>query len=282
MSTAPLAPAPELIVDAGGRPKLRTALRELWAFRRTALAFAERDLRVKYKQTALGVAWAVLQPVTLMALFTVTLGNFADVSGGGVPYAAFALSAFVAWIFVQTAVTFSANSLITDTPIIRKVYFPRELPVLGAVLAALVDLGIGLLVFAVVGPVLGAHVSPTWLLVPVLVIPLIALAVGVGLLLAGFTAYYRDFRYTLPLILQLWLFATPVAYPLTIVPESIRSPYLLLNPAAGLFDSLRRVMTLGELPDPEALSLSLVGVAATLGLGYLIFKRLEPNFADVL
>jgi homopolymeric O-antigen transport system permease protein len=272
----------DAVVEAGGRRSLHSGLEELWAFRGTTLAFAERDLRVKYKQTALGVLWAVVQPVAFMGIFALAFGRFANVSGGGVPYAAFALSAVVPWIFIQTAVTFAAGSLVADASLIRKVYFPREVAVLGTVLAALVDLVIGLVVFAIAGPALGATVSLTWLLVPLLVLPLFALAAGVGLLLAALTVYYRDFRYALPFLLQLWLFASPVAYPLSSVPSGGRWVYLALNPAAGLLDSISRALTMGALPNAGYLAVSLAGIALLAAGGYGLFKRLEPNFGDIV
>src|SRR5438876_359919 len=139
MSTQGIAESPhkiELIIEGGPRPRLGQALRELWAFRHTVLAFAERDVRVKYKQTVLGILWAVIQPLAFMVIFTVAFGRLAKVPGGGTPYASFSLSALVAWTFLQTAVTFGANALLMDSAIIRKVYLPREVPVLGAVGAA--------------------------------------------------------------------------------------------------------------------------------------------------
>ncbi|MDR7550685.1 MAG: ABC transporter permease [Armatimonadota bacterium] len=246
------------------------------------LAFAERDVRVKYKQTILGVLWAVLQPLAFMVIFSVAFGRLAKVPGGGAPYAAFSLSALVPWTFLQTAVTFGANALLMDSAIIRKVYLPREVPVLGAVAHAGVDLAIGVGLFALLAPVLGAHFSPTWLLVPVLAVLLGLLAVGVALPLAALNVYYRDFRYALPFALQLWLFASPVAYPLSVVPAPWRDLYVALNPAAGLLDAFRRVLALGSWPDPSLLTVSLAGTAVILWAGYRIFKGLEPNFADVV
>jgi lipopolysaccharide transport system permease protein len=217
-----------------------------------------------------------------MAIFTVALGQLADVPGGGASYAAFSLSALVAWLFFQTAITQGAGSLVTDAAFLRKVYFPREVPVLASVFAAAVDFGAGLVLFAIIGPFIGADLSFASLLAPVLGIGMIALAVGVSLLLGGLNVYYRDFRHALPFMLQLWLFASPVAYPLTVVPEGWREIYAALNPAAGLLDSFRRTLALGELPDPVLLGLSLAGTAALCLFGYWLFKRLEPNFADVV
>ena len=129
----------EFVIERGGRVRLLAAFRELWTYRAIILAFAERNIRVKYKQAALGIAWAVIQPLVFMAIFTLTIGRLAGVSGGAVDYAAFTLSALVPWTFLSTGVSFGANALITDGVLIRKVYFPREIPVLGAILAAVVD-----------------------------------------------------------------------------------------------------------------------------------------------
>ncbi len=272
----------EFVIERGGRVRLATALRELWTYRAIIIAFAERNVRVKYKQAALGIAWAVIQPLVFMAIFTLTIGRLAGVSGGGVDYAAFTLSALVPWTFLSTGVSFGANALITDGALIRKVYFPREVPVLGAILAAVADFLIALILFFVVGPFLGAQVSAWWLLAPVLAIPLTLLAAGVSIVFGALNVYYRDFRYALPFLLQLWLFASPVAYPLSAVPESWRWLYLVMNPAAGLIDAFSRTLAAGVAPDVPALS---IGVAETIVVsfgGYRVFKALEPSFADVI
>src|SRR5947208_590541 len=248
MSTQGIAESPhkiELIIEGGPRPRLGRAMRELGAFRHTVLAFAGRDVRVKYKQTILGVLWAVIQPLAFMVIFTVAFGRLAKVSGGGTPYASFSLSALVAWTFLQTAVTFGANALLMDSAIIRKVYLPREVPVLGAVGAAAVDLSIGIALFAVLAPVLGARFSLAWFLVPVLGMLLALLATAVALPLAALNVYYRDFRYALPFALQLWLFASPAVYPLSVVPAPSRCLSAPANPGAGITDRCRRVMSQG-------------------------------------
>src|SRR5207302_7462336 len=232
----------EFVIDGGPRPRLGQALRELWGFRHTVLAFAERDVRLKYKQTVLGVLWAIIQPLALMLVFTVAFGRLAKVSGGGAPYPAFSLSALVPWMLLQTAVTFGANALLMDSAIIRKVYLPREVPVLGAVAQAGVDLAIGVALVAALSPALGARVSAAWLLMPVLAVLLALLAVAVALPLAALNVYYRDFRYALPFALQLWLFASPVAYPMSVVVAHWQGLYVTLNPPAGVLDAFRRVL----------------------------------------
>ena len=251
-------------------------------FRSTVLAFAERDIRVKYKQSVLGIAWAVIQPLAFMLVFTLTIGRIADVATGDVPYAAFSLSALVPWTFLSTAVSFGANGVLSDAAMVRRVYFPREVPVLAAVAGTSVDFVIGLLLFALIGPFLGAHVSAWWLLTPVLFVLLAALSTAAAIPLAAMNVYYRDFRFALPFALQLWLFASPVAYPLSVVSPDYRSLYVALNPAAGILDSFSAVLAAGTAPNWAYLGVSVLGTLVIGVLGYLLFKRLEPNFADVI
>jgi ABC-type polysaccharide/polyol phosphate export permease len=257
-------------------------LRELWRYRGVLIAFAERDVRLKYKQAALGLGWAVIQPLAFVGILSLTIGRIHAATRVGVPYAAFALSTFVPWTFVQSAITFGANSLVTDANLVRRIYFPKEARVLGAFLAAGLDLGIGLALFVVLGPILGAHVSWTWVFAVPLCIGLGFLGAGVGLLLAALNVYYRDFRHALPFLMQIWLFASPVAYPITVIPHNIRGLYFILNPAAGWLDGLRRTLTLGRMPDPAYVGASVAGTIVVALLGYRIFKGLEVNFNEVV
>ena len=272
----------ELVVEATPRPRLGPALRELWAFRDTVIAFAERDIRVKYKQAVLGVAWALIQPLAFLGIFSIFFGSMAKLGGGGVPYAAFAFSALIPWNYFSTTVSFGSSALLGDAALVRKVYFPREVPVLAAGIAAAVDFAAGLLAFPVLGPLLGARVAWAALLAPLL-LPLVALpAVGVSLALAALNVHYRDFRHALPLGIQLWMFASPVAYPLTTLPAEWQMLYAFLNPVAGPLEGFRRVLGLGVLPSVPLLAASGAGGLVWLGLGYWLFKRLEPQFADVI
>ena len=272
----------ELILDATARPTIPQALRELRAFRGTILAFAERDVRVKYKQAVLGVAWALLQPLAFLAIFAVFFGRVAKIRGDGVPYAAFALTALIPWTYVATVVSFGSSALLSDASLVRKVYFPREVPVLAAAVAGLVDFAAGLVAFLILGPLLGAHLSWTALFAPLLLLFVAVPTVGLSLGLAALNVYYRDFRYALPLGVQLWMFASPVAYPLTKIPAEWQLLYAFLNPVAGPLEGFRRVLGLGTLPSPELLFASLAGGLLWLWLGYRLFKAMEPNFADVI
>jgi lipopolysaccharide transport system permease protein len=275
-------PQDETVAPAAGGFSTIASGRRVFRFRSTILAFAERDIRVKYKQAVLGVVWAVLQPLLFMTIFTVTLGRLADVPGGGVPYAAFTLSALVPWTFLSNSVSFGSNSLLSDAAMVRRVYFPREVPVLAAVVGNSLDLAIGLVLVLIVGPFLGAVISWTWLLTPVLVVILALLAAGIAMPFAALNVYYRDFRFALPFGIQLWLFASPVAYPLSVVPEQWRLLYCAVNPAAGVLDAFSDVLARGQVPDPATLGISVASGIVYSFLGYLLFKRLEPNFADVI
>jgi lipopolysaccharide transport system permease protein len=274
--------ADEFILQAGTRVGKRAALRELWAFRGTVLAFAERSVRVQYKQAVFGIAWAVIQPLVLMGVFTLTLGHLAQIPGGGVTYAAFSLSALVPWSYLSSGVSSGGSSLVSAGATLRRVYFPREVPVLSAIVSSALDFSIGLVLFFAIGPFLGAHVSWYWLLTPFLFVLLAVLTVSVALPIAALTVYYRDFRFALPFGIQLWLFASPVAYPLSQVPEQWRTLYATLNPAAGILDAFSNVLARGAPPDVALLGLSVLGTAVVGSLGYVLFKRLEPNFADVI
>jgi lipopolysaccharide transport system permease protein len=272
----------EIVLEASARPRLIGALRELWSFRGTILAFAERDIRVKYKQAVLGVAWALIQPLAFLGIFAVFFGRVANIGGDGIPYAAFALTALIPWNYVSTTVSFGANALLNDASLVRKVYFPREVPVLAAAVASCVDAAAGLVAFLLLGPILGAHLTWTALLAPLL-LPFVALpAVGLALALAALNVHYRDFRYALPLGVQLWMFASPVAYPLTKLPADWQLLYAGLNPVAGPLDGFRRVLGLGVVPSVDLLAASVVGGIVWLWLGYRLFKAMEPNFADVI
>ena len=274
--------AVELVIDAASSGALVRRARELWAFREVVWAFAERDTRLKYKQAALGAAWAVIQPLSFMMIFVVVFGRVARVSGGGVPYAASALAGLVPWFFVQTAVSFGAQALLMDASLVRKVYFPREAPIVGAILSAGLDFIIAFVLLLVLEPLLGGHLSPTVLFVVPLWCILALLASGVALLLGALNVYYRDFRYALPLFLQLWLYASPVAYPLSAVPEKWRSAFTIVNPLTGVLDGFHRALAQGQAPDPALTLISAAGASIVALGGYWVFKRMEPGLAEAI
>ena len=239
-------------------------------------------MRVKYKQAVLGVAWALIQPLAFLGILAVFFGRVAKIGGDGVSYAAFALTSLIPWNYIATTVSFGSSALLSDASLVRKVYFPREVPVLAAAVGSCVDFSAGLLAFLILGPLLGAHLTWTALLAPLL-LPFVALpAIGLSLAFAALNVYYRDFRYALPLGVQLWMFASPVAYPLTKLPAEWQVLYAFVNPVAGPLEGFRRVLGLGVLPSTELLAASAVGGVIWLWLGYRLFKAMEPNFADVI
>lgn len=272
----------ELVIQAGPRPALAQGLRELWAFREVIWAFAERDTRLKYKQATLGVAWALIQPLVFLAIFFVVFGRVAGISGGRVSYSAFALAALVPWFFVQNAVSFGAQALLMDATLVRKIYFPREAPILGAVLSSGLDFVIGLGLLLALGPVIGTRLSWTVLFVVPLWVILAVLASGTAMTLGALNIYYRDFRYALPLILQLWMIASPVAYPLSAVPDKWRAAYVLVNPLTGILDGFQRALAQGWPPDLHLITISAGAACLIAWAGYWVFKRMEPGFAETI
>lgn len=272
----------EHVFDASTSATLGNSIRELLDYREVIWSFAARSVRVRYKQAMFGVAWAVLQPLALLALFIIFFGNVVKVPTGGIPYPAFAISALIPWQFVSVGVSYGANALVADGHLIRKAYFPREAPVLGGLFSYLPDLGVGLLLVLAAVPLTGADVGWQIVYLPLLTLSLVAVAVAVALPLAALTVYYRDFRFALPLAVQMWLFASPVAYPLTRIPNRWRTLYATANPAVGTLEGFRRVLAAGMAPDWMLLGLGSVTTCALLLIGYRVFKRLEREFADVV
>jgi lipopolysaccharide transport system permease protein len=265
----------------GGRGRLsRDSLRELWVFREVLWAFIVRQVKVKYKQAAVGVGWAVIQPVVSAALFALFFGRFAGVKSEGVPYLLFALAGMVPWMYFSTAAGSAMESLITDQALLRKVYFPREILPLAAVGATLVDLAPGLLTLIVAAGLYGVAPSVAWLALPLPIMILILAAAAMGLGLSGLNVYYRDVRYALPFVLQMGLIVTPVVYSLDAIPEQWRSAYAVLNPIAGAIDGVRRIVTHREWPDMGITFGALAWSTFLVLLAFMLFKRLERGFSD--
>jgi lipopolysaccharide transport system permease protein len=255
--------------------------RDLWAFRDLLYFLTWRDVKVRYKQTALGAAWAVLQPFLTMVVFSVFFGALAKIPSGDVPYPVFVYTALVPWAFFANAVTQASNSLVEQEAILTKVYFPRLIVPTAAVLAGLVDVSIAFVVL--VGMLFFYGIVPTAavLTLPFFVLFAAVTALAVSLWLSALNVRYRDVRYTLPFIVQIWLFVSPVAYPSSLVPEPWRLLYGL-NPMAGVVDGFRWAL-LGDVEAPGwALLVSVVTVLLLLvgGLGH--FRRMERSFADAI
>ncbi len=255
---------------------------ELWAYRELLFFLAWRDVKVRYRQTVLGAAWAVLQPLAIMLVFTLFLGRLAAPPSGDLPYPLFVFAGLLPWTFLANAVTSSSQSIVGSQNLVTKVYFPRLIIPMSAVGVGLVDLGIASGMLLVM--LLCYGVVPGWglLLVPVLVLGLVVAAVGAGTLLAALTVAYRDFRHAVPFLVQVWMFATACIY---LEADAVVGPrwraVLPLNPAYGLVSNFRQAVTGGPL-DLYALGVSGAVSVALLVVGCAYFRRVERSFADII
>lgn len=256
-------------------------LKDLWHYRELLVFLAWRDIKVRYKQTALGAAWAVIQPLFTMLVFTLFFGRLAKVPSDGIPYPLFSYTALLPWQLFAYALTESSNSVVANERLITKVYFPRLIVPLASILSGLVDFAIAFIL--VIGMMAWYRVVPTWavLTLPFFVIFTILTALAVGLWLSALNVQYRDVRYTLTFIVQFWLIASPVAYSSTLVPARWR-PFYGLNPMAGVIEGFRWAL-LGKSPAPGAmLWVSVAVVAVVLVGGLYYYRRMEKTFADVV
>lgn len=254
--------------------------RELWAYREIFVALAARDVKVRYKQTVLGVAWAVLQPLATMILFTLIFGRFAKIPSDGHPYAVFVYAGLLPWNLFATIVGTSANSLVGSAGLVTKVYFPRLLLPAASVGTACVDFLVSTTILMALMLFYGVGWSLNLIMAPVLVGLVVMTALGVGTLLSAVIVTYRDFRFVTPFMLQFWMFASPVIYPPTMIPERFRW-LLLLNPMTGAIDGFRSAL-LGNPFDWLALSAAFGLALILLVVGVIYFHRVEERFADVI
>jgi lipopolysaccharide transport system permease protein len=273
--------SPDAVVDIEPSTGLRPInVRELWAYRELLYFLVWRDIKVRYKQTALGAVWAILQPVMTMAVFAVFLGRLAHVPSDGLPYPLFSFAGLVPWTYFATAVSTGALSIVGSQNLISKVYFPRLLIPLSSAVTPLVDSGITMLTLAAMliwyRVVPGAAVM--WL--PMFVLLAFATAFATGLWLSTLTVLYRDVRHLVGFLMQFWMFATPVAYPASLVPEKWRVVYGL-NPMTGVVEGFRWALVGGPAPGPIVAASAAV-VIVMLVTGVMFFRRSEGTFADVI
>jgi lipopolysaccharide transport system permease protein len=256
-------------------------LRELAEHRELLYLLVWRNIKIRYKQTALGALWAVLQPVLIMLVFTLIFGRYARLSSDGAPYALFSLTALVPWLYFSNTLAQGSNSLVENERLITKVYFPRLLVPLAAVLAGLLDLMIGFVVLLVLLIAYGESPTPELAAVPLLMLLVALAAFAVTTSLAALNVYYRDIRYVTSFLVQFWLFVTPVAYSSSLVPDSVL-PFYGLNPMVGVVDGFRWAV-LESAPWPGiTLPMSVVSVLLLLLVGLYYFRRVEDSFADVV
>ena len=256
-------------------------VRALYRFRELLWIWAGREIKVRYKQSVLGAAWAVLQPLVLMIVFTVVFSYIARVPTGGVPYPIFSYTALLPWTFLATSISFAAPSLVTNMNLVTKVYFPREILPIGSLIAAFVDFLVASVVFLAL--MLFYRIPLRWTMgwIPVLLLVQIVLTLGVILLLSALCVRFRDIRFVVPLGVQIWMYASPIIYPSSLVPERFRAAYAL-NPMVGLIDAYRAVILTGESPGAWPLAASAAVGVILLFAGYAYFKRSEATFADII
>ncbi|MGA2713507.1 MAG: ABC transporter permease [Bryobacteraceae bacterium] len=257
-------------------------LGELWEYKELLYFLVWRDVRVRYKQTALGAAWAVMQPLFTMLIFSVFFGRLAKVPSDGVPYPIFSLAALVPWTFFVHGLTQGSDSLVGSANLIRKVYFPRLMIPLATVIAGLVDFSVAFLMLLVMMFFYGIHpsLSHAIFVVPMLLLALIT-SLGVGFWLSSLNVRFRDVKYTLPFLTQFWFYATPIAYPGSLLKEPWRTIYGL-NPMAGVVEGFRwALLGTKTAPGPMVLVSSIVSLAVLIG-GAFYFRRMEKTFADMV
>ncbi|MEK6276822.1 MAG: ABC transporter permease [Actinomycetota bacterium] len=255
--------------------------RELWRYRDLALQIAARDVTVRYRQTALGALWVVLQPVGFMVVFSVIFGNLAGLSSEGLPYPLFSLAALVPWTFFANALLLGSDSLVANAALVSKIYFPRIFLPAGVVAAGLVDIGVSLVILFVIVLAWGVVPSAAVLTLPLLIAIAVAAALGVSAALSAINVRYRDVRYVVPFAIQMWLFATPVAYSSTLLDEPWRT-LSAINPMVGVVEGFRWA-TLDTATAPLALiAISAASAVILLLAGLAYFDRVERGFADLV
>jgi lipopolysaccharide transport system permease protein len=255
-------------------------LGDLWSYRELLFFLAWRDVKVRYKQTALGAAWAVLQPLALMAVFALFLGHFLKVPSDGVPYPVFSYTALLPWTFFAQSLNAASSSLITNANLVSKVYFPRLVLPISATLGFLIDLFVGLVLL--VGLMALYSITPTWAVVflPLLIVFTLLTVLAAAIWLSAISARYRDVVFGLPLLTQLWLFASPIAYSSSLIPGDWKWLYAI-NPMVGVIDGFRWALLGTAAPGPQiVVSIVVTFVALITGLAY--FRRTERTFADVI
>jgi len=264
-------------------PKGWTALNlgELWKFRELLFFLTWRDIKVRYKQTALGAAWAILQPILTMVIFSIIFGGLAKLPSEGLPYPIFTYTALLPWQLFAFALTQSSNSLVGDQRLISKIYFPRLVIPFSSVIAGVVDFGIAFIVLAGLMVFYGIKITSSVFMLPLFLLLALISALAVGIWLSALNVKYRDIRYVVPFLTQFWMYATPIAYSSSLIPEKWRWLYSL-NPMTGVVEGFRWALLGKSSLDILSLSIS-AGVVVLLLIGGLYyFKRMESSFADIL
>ena len=254
--------------------------RELWEYRELLWVMTTRDVKIRYKQTVLGAGWAIIRPFLTMVMFTIIFGKFARMPSDGFPYPIFVYSALLPWTFFSTAVATAAHSLVSAAPLLSKVYFPRLLIPLASIGGSLVDMLVSTAILLLMMVWYGLGWSMNILAAPLLLVGVIVVAVGVGTLLSALTVTYRDFTHITPFVVQLWMWATPVVFPLTVVPPRWRW-LLYFNPMTGLVEGFRSAFLGRPIQVAPLVASFAIGIVA-LAAGVAYFERVERRFADII
>jgi len=270
---------PEFLIESE-QTGVRLNLGELWRFRELLYFLTLRDIKVRYKQTLLGIAWVLIQPFLTMLIFSLVFSRFVKVNTGTMPYPLFALSGLMLWLFFANAVTNSTASLVLNAQLITKVYFPRMFIPAATVGTGLVDSGISLLLLIAVAIYYGTAWTLSALLLPLFILMMALFALGVGLIFASLTVKYRDLRHALPFLIQLWMFASPVVYPASVVPAKWHW-LLVINPIAAILEGFRAALT-GAAIDWQNTLIAFAIILFVLIVSLYIFRRAEDGFVDVI
>jgi ABC-type polysaccharide/polyol phosphate export permease len=288
-------PGPEISISPGASPvpdlppreiifkhhvSLIASFREIWHSREVLASLVERSIRSRYKQASLGFAWAIISPLALMLAFTVFFNHVGKVDTRGVPYQTFSYVGLAVWSFFAGAVSAGTTSILNNVPLLNKIFCPRELFPLSSLFTNLFDTAISVLALIGLFVIFGFSFHLTLLWLPLLCLLVFAFTAGWTLILAALVVYVRDLRYALPLMLQVGLFITPVAYAFAVIPREWRGVYSLVNPLGPLIDAIRATMFYGEAPDLSQLGLAAVGTSFAFLFGYW-FKRMETGIADL-
>jgi lipopolysaccharide transport system permease protein len=257
------------------------SLRELWRYRELLYFFAWRDIKVRYRQASLGAAWAVIQPLTNMVLFTLLFNRLAHIPSDGIPYPLFCYCALVPWTYFSSVLAVASVSLTSNATLVEKVYFPRVLLPAGSAVAGLLDFVVGALLLAAL--MLYYHMRVRWTVVfiPLIVLVMVLFTTGISMLMAAANVRYRDVKHVVPFLIQIWMFATPIIYPATMIPEQFR-PLLALNPCWALVNGFRACMFPGVRADARLMATSTVVALCVFIIGAFYFRRAEKSFADVI
>lgn len=282
MNPTPAATAPSTLIEIRARKGVfDLGLDELWRYRELLLFLVWRELKIRYKQAAIGVGWAILQPVIAVLIFTAIFGNFARMPSDGVPYPVFAFAALLPWTYFAEAFRRGGTGLVDDADLIRKIYFPRLIIPVAMVTAPLVDFLLSFCVLLVMMAWYGVAPTMNIVFLPLFMLVAMALALAVALWLGPLNVRFRDIKHTLPFIIQIWMYASPVVYPVSIVPERWRFLYSL-NPMVGVIEGFRWALLGRANPDFQVMGIGALLILLVLAGGVVYFKKMERFFADVI